>query len=589
MSHPIDDLDRAEALNRPSFDEIPLGQSSGPFETAGSPNSLEVQQLRVLLPPIPVLDHGYVRFVESWGSGDAGVAEAGIIEAARQSTQGSFRGWDVDQKLLGYLFNSKPQHATPFEFAGLVIEVQAPIFVFREWHRHRTQCLAGDTMLHFQRPCDGKAYKMPISEVWKRWQETVRTSRPERQTNSLWNRNRMSSMALRCVNEETKEVVLTRVTDAIKSEAKQLFRLTTVGGHSIRTSADHRFFTDRGWLRLEDAVRLGAAIAVETTAKQLTEAWEYDRDFSQEKWKDVVGWEGVYEVSNAGRVRRCGKAPKQLTIGAQGYPVVSLNRPGMQQTRTVHTLVLEAWHGPKPEACEARHINSNRIDARSDNLIWGTPKENAQDKVTRGSQQSLGVLFEEIRSCTKDGVEETYDISVEGPWHNFIADGCVVHNSYNEMSARYAPLPDLNYIPHIDRLMLGASTTNKQAGTVKDAEVLTLQQAEDFQLELMHMYQQQENFYQKWLKAGVPKELARIDLPVGRYSRMRGATNLRNWLAFLLLRNDPGAQWEIQQYARAVETIISQQFPRVHKLFVERRELEAHKELLCRTLTDGKR
>ena len=88
---------------------------------------------------VRVLDHGYVRLVETWGEGDAGVPEAGIIEAARQSTQGAFRGWESDEKLLAYLHNSQPPHATPFEFAGMVIEVQAPIFVFREWHRHRTQ------------------------------------------------------------------------------------------------------------------------------------------------------------------------------------------------------------------------------------------------------------------------------------------------------------------------------------------------------------------------------------------------------------------------------------------------------------------
>ena len=80
---------------------------------------------------IDVLDHGFVRLVESWGSGDL------HIEAARQSTQGSFRGWDQDAKLLRYLHQNK--HSTPFEFAGMVIEVRAPIFVFREWHRHRTQ------------------------------------------------------------------------------------------------------------------------------------------------------------------------------------------------------------------------------------------------------------------------------------------------------------------------------------------------------------------------------------------------------------------------------------------------------------------
>lgn len=99
---------------------------------------------------IEVLDHGYVEFVEAWGHGKAGEFEVeegvdevfsdyevGIIEAARQSTQGSFRSWEKDAKLLERLYSHN--HSTPFEFAGMVIEVQAPIFVFREWHRHRTQ------------------------------------------------------------------------------------------------------------------------------------------------------------------------------------------------------------------------------------------------------------------------------------------------------------------------------------------------------------------------------------------------------------------------------------------------------------------
>jgi thymidylate synthase (FAD) len=84
-----------------------------------------------------VLDSGFLRDVEAWGHGDSADLEAGIIEAARQSTAGSFRGWERDSRLLKYLYTNK--HSTPFEFAGLTIEVKAPIFVFRQWHRHRTQ------------------------------------------------------------------------------------------------------------------------------------------------------------------------------------------------------------------------------------------------------------------------------------------------------------------------------------------------------------------------------------------------------------------------------------------------------------------
>lgn len=287
---------------------------------------------------IKVLDYGYVRFVEAWGHGDAGVGETadginvpigwgdtppdmecGIIEAARQSTQASFRGWedqpclickcagDVeilqgfedndtkaacpkcdgkgylpgDKRLLAYLFNGKPQHATPFEFAGMVIEVQAPIFVFREWHRHRTF-------------------------------------------------------------------------------------------------------------------------------------------------------------------------------------------------------------------------------------------------------------------------------------------------SFNEMSARYAPLPNLNYLPTPDRCLI-VSGMNKQAGAVKGSDQITHESALEWLAKQAELYELVEAHYQDGLRRGIPKEVARIGLPVGRYSRMRAQTNLRNWLAFLTLRADPKAQWEIQQFAHAVGTIIAEQFPRTWRLYVERK------------------
>jgi thymidylate synthase (FAD) len=144
--------------------------------------------------------------------------------------------------------------------------------------------------------------------------------------------------------------------------------------------------------------------------------------------------------------------------------------------------------------------------------------------------------------------------------------------SYNEMSARYVPLPNLNYIPTVERLMVNAGGTNKQAGTVTGADVLTEELAGTFRVELTDMYQRQEKLYQQALIAGVPKELARIHLPVGRYSRMRASANLRNWLAFLTLRSAPGAQYEIRQYAHVVGTIISQYFERTWELFAKERE-----------------
>lgn len=136
--------------------------------------------------------------------------------------------------------------------------------------------------------------------------------------------------------------------------------------------------------------------------------------------------------------------------------------------------------------------------------------------------------------------------------------------SYNEMSARYIPMPDENYMPDVDRIeFLGRQAGNKQS----DADKLSIESCANFRLDLRALYTKAQQIYEDALAAGVPKELARLVVPVGRYSRMRASANLRNWLAFLTLRMDPAAQWEIQQYAAGVGKIIEHLFPRTWGLF----------------------
>lgn len=83
---------------------------------------------------IPVLDHGSVRLVDHMGN------DLSIVRAARVSYNADWRtGQDEgkDEKLIHYLM--KNRHTTPFESVTFTFEVKAPVFVFRQWHRHRTQ------------------------------------------------------------------------------------------------------------------------------------------------------------------------------------------------------------------------------------------------------------------------------------------------------------------------------------------------------------------------------------------------------------------------------------------------------------------
>ena len=82
---------------------------------------------------IDLLDHGFVRLVDSMGG------DLSIVRAARVSYDAAWRAGEnegSDARLINYLW--KHAHTTPFESVTLTFEVKAPIFVLRQWHRHRT-------------------------------------------------------------------------------------------------------------------------------------------------------------------------------------------------------------------------------------------------------------------------------------------------------------------------------------------------------------------------------------------------------------------------------------------------------------------
>lgn len=125
-----------------------------------------------------------------------------------------------------------------------------------------------------------------------------------------------------------------------------------------------------------------------------------------EEWRPVVGFEGFYEVSNVGRVRstdtfleipassqcrahlrrRRGRILKTcLTTG--GYPSVYLWKRHEGRRYAVHELVLPAFSGPRPEGHYGCHHDGNPLNNTAENLYWGTPKQNADDKRRHGTHR----------------------------------------------------------------------------------------------------------------------------------------------------------------------------------------------------------
>lgn len=141
--------------------------------------------------------------------------------------------------------------------------------------------------------------------------------------------------------------------------------------------------------------------------------------------------------------------------------------------------------------------------------------------------------------------------------------------SYNELSARYTPLPDENYIPSIERLLQVNKQTNNKQATGQTQTRLSAENAQIWLDELQDLYNRAQVVYENGLNLGVAKELARLPVPVGRYSKMRASANLRNWLHFLDLRMTNQAMYEIRMYANAIFDTLNEIFPRTMVLFAE--------------------
>ena len=86
-----------------------------------------------MIEEIKCLDHGYVRYVDHMGT------DSRILEAARISYKSAGKGEEADKKLLHYLWKNK--HTSPFEMCKVTLNIKMPIFVMRQYVRHRVQNL----------------------------------------------------------------------------------------------------------------------------------------------------------------------------------------------------------------------------------------------------------------------------------------------------------------------------------------------------------------------------------------------------------------------------------------------------------------
>jgi thymidylate synthase (FAD) len=178
-------------------------------------------------------------------------------------------------------------------------------------------------------------------------------------------------------------------------------------------------------------------------------------------------------------------------------------------------------------------------------------------KGTRTTREDAGLLSYLMRNGHTSPFEQV-NFSFHMKLPIFVARQMVRHRTarLNEYSMRYSEAIDDFYVPELERIM-GQDTVNKQGSLGRlDPSMSAIARGQ-----IRSNSEASYETYRGMLDNGVARELARIVLPVNFYSMWAWQMDLNNLFKFLTQRLDAHAQWEIQEYARAIRDIIAPLVP----------------------------
>jgi thymidylate synthase (FAD) len=238
--------------------------------------------------------------------------------------------------------------------------------------------------------------------------------------------------------------------------------------------------------------------------------------------------------------------------------------------------------------CDACHREVHRDEAAYVERLGGAPVRGEWVRRPRVAWNRLTVpRLARIAKFEFVGDRMTYDVEVDGPFHNFVANGIVTHNSVNEYSARYSIVPDEYEIP-LESEVRHQSSRNRQGR----GEPLPHDVVERFRSDLERISKDSYDVYTRALEAGVARETARLVLPVAYYTQWYWKSNLWNLFHFLSLRLDPHAQEEIRLYAAELAKIARLVAPIAYEAFEEFTlsglSLSRREQVAVRALLNGK-
>jgi len=356
------------------------------------------------------------------------------------------------------------QHPT-FQF---VLEKVSRQFIWSFLHAHTFyNCVARDTSIpNFH----GNERPWTIEELFLRWHD------PEK-------RHYVEKMPIRSV-DEAGNLVPNKIKEVICSGPKQLYKVTTLLGYTIRSTLEHYYRRpDGSWSTLAE-LSVGESVLVHGTRLYKDRAWleqQYHTAGLTQRQMAILAQTTPHTIRKwivhfrlqkpMGSRSRGVPPPNKGRTKADDAPLARTSEVllamGHRPPRNGEKQLNSNWKGRsvenprdraklwyKAEQCmvcgcsrserriERHHINNDIYNNDPENIlilcsICHKAAESPYRKIRR-------VIADQIISIEPDGFDDTFDLAMEGPYHNFIADGFVVHNS-EQVSQRYVEVKPENF------------------------------------------------------------------------------------------------------------------------------------------------
>lgn len=456
-----------------------------------------------------------VEFVDKMGS------DISVSNSARVS----FGKWkedfdEKDAKLIDFL--AREDHMTPFRHNAIQIRCKAPIFIARQLGKHQAGlCLHEDTdvtiISHYKGSSNTKN-TVKIKDLYRMWSGQIKYQGGRK---GIMN---VQKHRVRVYNEETLRFETSTILDVIDSGVKEVFQVMDEAGNVVAASKDHDFLTTDGWKKLKD-LKIGDYLIRD----DIGEPFGYSKPLPR-------GLDKATRNKFRATGDCCAKCGSKENLEVDH--VISV----------AQDISLANSMGNLQILCKSCHNEKSASERQSKTTLL--PKM---------------IPIVDIRSI---GEVQTYDLTID-KIHNFLANGFVVHNSWNEISRRYVDTKPEFFVPEVWR--------SRPEGGIKQGSGYDFSEHEQFNLDYDQIYCEWDtgnikeayewfvdncvDFYEQMLSKGVAPEMARMILPQSMLTEWVWTGNLLAFAHVYKLRIGEHAQVEAQAFAKELDKVCREHFP----------------------------